>query len=76
MIGADNTTVECVPAADGDTFHPVHKYLLVDQGVHMGELHYLEELATENVYAFTYIALVPKVRGTTAGFGMRPIALI
>lgn len=76
LIGADNSTVEVVPPVDGDNAAPVHKYLLVDQGVHMGELHYLEDLAAERVYRFCYIALCPKVRGTTAGFALRPIALV
>jgi hypothetical protein len=61
---------------DGDNASPVHKYLLVDQGVNMGELHYLEALAEAAVHRFCYIALTPKVRGTTAGFALRPIALV
>lgn len=76
IVGADNSTVEVVPPVDGDHTWPVHKYLLVDQGVHMGELHNLEELAEDQEYRFCYIALVPKVRGITAGFAMRPVAVI
>jgi kynurenine formamidase len=76
LIASDTTTVEVVPAVDGDIPQPVHKYLLVDQGVNMGEFHYLEDLAADNVYRFCYIALTPKVRGTTAGFAMRPIAVV
>lgn len=76
LVGADNATVEVVPSVDGNNVSPVHKYLLVDQGVHMGELHYLEDLAADAVHRFTYVALSPKVRGTTAGFALRPIALV
>jgi kynurenine formamidase len=76
MIGADNSAVEVYPPADGDCLAPVHKYLLVQQGVHMGELHNLEELADACVSRFCYIALGPKVAGTTAGFAMRPVAVI
>ncbi len=76
LIGADNSTVEVVPPVDGDNASPVHKYLLVDQGVHMGEHHYLEDLSADGVSRFCYIALVPKVRGTTAGFALRPLALV
>ena len=76
LVASDTTTVEVVPAVDGDVPQPVHKYLLVDQGVNMGELHNLEELADAGVYRFCYIALAPKVRGTTAGFAMRPIAVV
>jgi kynurenine formamidase len=76
LLGSDTATVECVPAADGDSFHPVHEYALVEQGVHLGELHDLEALAADAVHRFTYIALAPKVRGTTAGFAMRPVAVL
>lgn len=76
MIGADNSAVEVYPPADGECLAPVHKYLLVEQGVHMGELHNLEELATVGQSRFCYIALVPKVAGATAGFAMRPVAVI
>jgi kynurenine formamidase len=68
--------VEVYPPADGDCLAPVHKYLLVEQGVHMGELHNLEELAATGQSRFCYIALVPKVAGATAGFAMRPVAVI
>ena len=76
LIGSDTSMVEVFPAVDGDTWHPVHEYLLVEQGVHMGELHHLENLSAEGIYQFCYVALVPKLRGTTAGFAMRPIAII
>jgi kynurenine formamidase len=76
MIGADNSTVEVYPPADGDCLAPVHKYLLVEQGVHMGELHNLEELAAAAPPRFCYIALTPKVAGATAGFALRPVAVI
>jgi kynurenine formamidase len=76
MIGADNSAVEVYPPADGDCLAPVHKYLLVEQGVHLGELHNLEELAAAGQSRFCYIALAPKVAGTTAGFAMRPVAVI
>jgi len=76
LIASDTTTVEVMPPVDGDNASPVHKYLLVDQGVHMGELHNLEEVAAAGVHRFCYIALTPKVRGTTAGFALRPIAVV
>lgn len=76
LVASDTPTVEVVPPVDGDNASPVHKYLLVDQGVHMGELHYLEELAAEGAHRFCYVALAPKLKGTTAGFAMRPIAIV
>lgn len=76
LIGSDTSALEVTPAADGDTYAPVHKYLLIDQGVHMGELHYLEDLAEAKAYRFCYVALTPKIKGTTGGFALRPIAII
>lgn len=76
MIGSDTSGLEVNPAPPGsDTFIPVHKYLLIEQGVHIGEFHNLEELARDKVYEFCYVAMVNKIAGTTAGFALRPIAL-
>jgi len=76
IIASDTSTVEVIPAVDGAAAQPVHEYRLVNQGVYMGELHFLEDLAARGVHEFCYIALCPKVRGTTAGFALRPIALL
>jgi kynurenine formamidase len=76
VVASDTSTVEVIPAVDGTAAQPVHEYLLVQQGVYLGELHFLEELAARRVHEFCYIALCPKVRGTTAGFALRPIALL
>jgi hypothetical protein len=53
----------------------VHLYLLVEQGVPLGELHWLEELSTERVYEFAYFAATNKIKGAAAGIAMRPAAL-
>jgi kynurenine formamidase len=76
LVAGDTSTLEVVPAVDGRGFAPVHEYLLVEQGVHVGELHNLEALASDRVYRFTYVALCPPLRGTTAGFALRPIAIV
>ncbi len=76
MICSDTSGLEAGPAPPGaDSFIPVHKYLLVEQGVHIGEFHYLEDLARDLVYEFCYIAATNKIAGTTAGFALRPIAI-
>ncbi len=76
MVGSDTSGYESWPAPDGSkSFMPGHDYLLIEQGVHIAEFHYLEDLSRDEVYEFCYIALVNKIRGTTAGFCMRPIAL-
>jgi kynurenine formamidase len=76
LIGADTSGLEWTPGPkDRPAFIPVHRYLLVEQGVHIGEFHNLEELARDGVYEFCYVCMTNKIRGTTAGFALRPIAL-
>ncbi|HBY59337.1 MAG TPA: hypothetical protein DEH78_05915 [Solibacterales bacterium] len=76
MLGADTSGLE----VGKDPDHPnasllVHTYLLVDQGVHIGEFHNLEGLASAKVYRFTYVALTNRFKNATAGFALRPIAI-
>ncbi len=77
LIGSDTSGLEHGPDPMDKqaTFIPVHKYLLVDQGVHIGEFHFLEDLARDKVYEFCYVCLVNKIKGAVAGFCLRPIAL-
>jgi kynurenine formamidase len=76
LLGSDTSGLEVNPAAMGsDSFIPVHTYLLVQQGVHIGEFHYLEDLARDKVYEFCYVCTVNKIQGATAGFCLRPLAL-
>lgn len=83
LIGSDTSGLEYGPAeADAarhhlahGTFMPVHTYLLIEQGVHIGEFHYLEDLAREKAYEFSYICTTAKIKGTSAGFALRPLAI-
>ncbi len=76
MVGSDTSGYEVNPAPDSPrTGIPVHRYLLVDQGVHLGELHNLEGLSQARAYTFCYIAAVNKIKGTAAGFALRPLAI-
>lgn len=76
IIGSDTSGLEQAPGPeDPPSFIPVHRYLLVDQGVHIGEFHYLEDLARDHAYEFCYVCLVNKIRGAVAGFTLRPIAI-
>lgn len=76
MVGSDTSGYEVSPPPGKPrTTIPVHRYLLVDQGVHLGELHNLEGLSKAKAYVFCYVALVNKIRGAAAGFTLRPIAL-
>ena len=49
--------------------------LLVERGIPILELLYLEELARERVYAFALVISPLKIRGTTASM-IRPLALV
>jgi len=76
LIGSDTSGLEVGPAPEGSkSFNPVHDYLLVQQGVHIGEFHNLEGLATDRGYEFAYVLGVNKVKGAAAGFVLRPLAL-
>ncbi len=76
LIGSDTTGLEVRPRpGEASVANPVHQYLLVEQGVHVGEFHNLEALALDGVYRFTYVAMTNALLGTVAGTAMRPIAI-
>jgi kynurenine formamidase len=79
MIGSDTSGLEVGPAEKATpnptSFVPVHNYLLIHQGVHIAEFHNLEDLAKDGVYEFLYVCCVNKIKGTAAGFCLRPIAV-
>jgi len=76
MLGSDTSGLEVNPPPPGsDSFIPVHKYLIIEQGMHIGEFHYLEDLARDKVYEFCYVGAVNKIAGATAGFTLRPLAI-
>jgi kynurenine formamidase len=76
MVGSDTSGFEVnPPTGSPGSAIPVHRYLLVDQGVHLGEFHYLEKLSQARAYTFCYVATVNKIKGAAAGFALRPVAL-
>lgn len=83
MLGSDTSGLEYNPAAADavayrakyKSFMPVHNYLLIEQGIHIGEFHFLEDLARARVYEFCYIAATNKIKGTASGFTLRPLAV-
>jgi kynurenine formamidase len=77
LIASDTSGLEWGPAPMDKSagFIPVHKYLLIDQGVHIGEFHYLEDLAKDKAYEFCYVCTVNKIKGAVAGFCLRPVGI-
>jgi kynurenine formamidase len=76
FVGADTSGVEVgQDPALPDVANAVHEYLLIEQGVHLGEFHNLEELSRNRVYRFTYVAMTNRLKGTVAGTALRPIAI-
>ncbi len=76
LIASDTSGLEYLPGAmEPPQFIPVHNYLLIEQGVHIGEFHFLEDLARDKAYEFCYFCTTNKIRGTVAGFGLRPVAI-
>ena len=55
--------------------HPVHHYLLTQQGVHFMEAVQMNELANDKVYEFCLIVSSCKIRGATGMF-IRPLAVV
>lgn len=76
LVGSDTSGLEVGPPPAGSkSFMPVHNFLLIEQGVHIGEFHNLEGLARDRGYEFAYICGVNKIKGSAAGFVLRPIAI-
>jgi kynurenine formamidase len=70
LAGADNMTVEAMPPFD----HPVHRLLLVRNGVTHLENLYLEALAQNRIYEFLLIVTPLRIQGAT-GSWVHPIAI-
>jgi kynurenine formamidase len=77
LIGSDTSGLEYGPGPmdKAEGFIPVHVYLLIEQGVHIGEFHNAEELAKDRAYEFCYVCMTNKIRGAAAGTVLRPIAI-
>jgi kynurenine formamidase len=74
IIGNDTESFEQVPSPDPRRPNPVHRYLLVEQGIPIIENLYLEELVRDRIKEFLLIVLPLKIRGATASM-VRPIAI-
>jgi kynurenine formamidase len=74
-VGADTEGVEQLPTCHPTNPQPVHSYLLVERGILLLELVYLEGLAADRVSSFLFIALPTKIKGATGAF-IDPIAVV
>ncbi|HCI79989.1 MAG TPA: hypothetical protein DHW02_09880 [Ktedonobacter sp.] len=70
LAGADTMSVEALPPMS----HPVHRFLLVHNGITHLENLYLEELAAQRVYEFLLIVTPLRLLGAT-GSWVHPIAI-
>ena len=73
LFGVDQAAFEC-DSPDKTNPHPVHQYMLIENGVHIMEFVYLEDLAKDKVYEFMFVVLPLKNKGGT-GSMIRPIAV-
>ncbi len=73
LMGVDQAAFEC-DSPDPTNPHPVHQYMLIENGIHIMEFTYLEELAKDKVYEFMFVVLPLKNKGGT-GSMIRPIAV-
>ena len=75
-VGADNVAWDEVGVVDADlkVTLPGHVILLVRSGIYIIENLFLEELARDQRYEFTFICLPLKMRGAT-GSPVRPVAI-
>ena len=75
LVGADTEAVEQAPATDLELpLTPVHIDLLIERGIYLLELAYLEDLSRDRVYEFLFMCLPLRIRGGT-GAMVRPIAI-
>jgi kynurenine formamidase len=73
-IGDDTASFEQIPSAEPGNWLPVHCYMLVEAGVPIMEMVWLEELAAEKLYEFAFFGACIRLRGAT-GSPMRPVAM-
>ena len=75
-VGADNLAWDLPGEHDAELGSlPGHTILIVQEGIHIIESLYLEELAADGVREFGFICLPLKLRGGT-GSPVRPLALV
>jgi kynurenine formamidase len=74
-VGADSVAFECIRPGVGHALLPVHRRLLVQEGVHIVETLALEELAAAAVRSFVFV-LAPLFLVGATGSPVRPLAVV
>jgi len=73
LMGVDTAAFEC-DSPDKTNPHPCHQFMLIENGIHIMEFPYLEDLAKDKVYEFMFVVCPLKNKGGT-GSMIRPIAV-
>lgn len=73
--GADTTAFEHIPAGKGHSVLPVHRVLLVENGIHIIEHLNLEAASERGLTEFTFVMAPLRITGGT-GSPVRPVAVV
>lgn len=73
--GADSTAFEQIPAGKGHSVLPVHRILLVENGIHIIEHLDLEDASRRGLTEFTFVMAPLRITGGT-GSPVRPVAVV
>ncbi|MEU7631088.1 cyclase family protein [Nocardia sp. NPDC049220] len=73
--GADTTAFEHIPAGKGHSVLPVHRVLLVENGIHIIEHLNLEAASERGLTEFTFVMAALRITGGT-GSPVRPVAVV
>ncbi len=73
--GADTTAFEQIPAGKGHSVLPVHRILLVENGIHIIEHLNLEAAGRRGLTEFTFVMAPLRITGGT-GSPVRPVAVV
>jgi kynurenine formamidase len=75
VAGAETIAFECIPPGRGHALLPVHRKLIVENGIHIIEAMNLSELAADKKFEFLFVVTPLKVVGAT-GVPVRPVAVV
>lgn len=73
--GSDTTAFEQIPAGKGHSVLPVHRVLLVENGIHIVEHLNLEAASERGLTEFTFVMASLRITGGT-GSPVRPVAVV